>query len=62
MSGETVLRIQPGESTHDFIRRVADTAPQAPPDVLVRVRDLLRIDVDRLPERAAPDSAARAAA
>lgn len=55
MSGiETVLRIQPGESAEDFMRRVADTAPQAPPDVLGRLRGLLRDDMQPLAETVTP--------
>ncbi|MGW1796856.1 hypothetical protein ACWCQN_12805 [Streptomyces sp. NPDC001984] len=41
MSGETVLRIQPGESLEDFTRRIVDTAPDAPPHVMDRIRTLL---------------------
>jgi len=41
MSGETVLRMQPGESIEDFSRRVVDSAPDAPPHVMDRLRGLL---------------------
>lgn len=61
MSGETVLRIQPGESTEDFIHRVADTAPPLTPELAARLRSLLPATrqepagrpVDRPPVRAA---------
>jgi hypothetical protein len=41
MRGETVLRIQPGESVEDFTRRVVDSAPDVPPYVMDRIRTLL---------------------
>ncbi|WP_406168991.1 hypothetical protein [Streptomyces sp. NBC_00996] len=62
MSGETVLRIQPGESIEDFTNRIADTAPAAPPDVIDQLRDLLAIDAQAPAERAASRQPARAAA
>lgn len=46
MSSQVVLRIQPGESMQDFTRRIADTAPSAPPDVMDRLRALLPIHHD----------------
>ncbi|MER5909525.1 hypothetical protein ABT124_03215 [Streptomyces sp. NPDC001982] len=41
MSGETVLRIQPGESVDAFTRRIADTAPPLAPALAARLRTLL---------------------
>ncbi|MEU1596147.1 hypothetical protein ABZ468_25640 [Streptomyces sp. NPDC005708] len=41
MPGEAVLRIQPGESVAEFTRRVVDSAPDAPPYVMDRIRTLL---------------------
>lgn len=38
---EVVLRIRPGESTADFARRIAASAPPAPTHVMDQLRTLL---------------------
>lgn len=43
MSREVILRIRPGESVEDFIRRVAETAPPPPQDLVDRLRALLPV-------------------
>jgi hypothetical protein len=58
MSGGTVLRIQPGESIEDFTRRIVDSAPDAPPHVMDRIRTLL-IPATPLAEPAADCAAPR---
>ena len=49
MSGERVLRIQPGETAADYTRRLIDTAPPLTPDLAVRLRAILPVTPGRGP-------------
>ncbi|MFD1656929.1 hypothetical protein ACFSL4_01440 [Streptomyces caeni] len=59
---EVTLQIRPGEDLGAFIRRVAASAPPAPPEVIDRLRTLLPIDTPAPGGRTAPRQPVRAAA
>jgi len=62
MSREVILRIRPGESVEEFTSRIADSAPEAPPEVIARLRALLPVGTQAPVARVAPRQDARAAA